>query len=79
MHHKHIQRTGQERDTSKHLHVRVSRWCCSLIHAERLAGVPAQGPRTVFSSVVIIELLETNYTNVALAERKCHCNLSTSR
>ena len=35
--HERVQRTGQERDTSGHLPLRVSRWRGSLIHVERLA------------------------------------------
>ena len=45
-----IQCAGQERDASGHLPVRASRWRSSLIHGERLAGMTAQGPKTVFSS-----------------------------
>ena len=50
--HERIQRNGHERDTSGHLLSMGSRWRGSLIHGERLAGVTAQGPKTVFSSAV---------------------------
>ena len=59
--HELIQRAGQELDTSGHLPFRASRWRGSLIHGERLAGVTAQGPRTVFSRAVVGKVFQTNY------------------
>ena len=59
--HERIQRAGQELDTSGHLPFRASRWRGSLIHGERLAGVTAQGPRTVFSRAVVVKVFQTNY------------------
>ena len=44
-----------------HLPLRSSRWRGSLIHGKRLAGVTAQGPRTVFSSAVGTKVFRTNY------------------
>ena len=55
--HERIQRAGQERDTSGHLLFMESRWRGSLIHGKQLAGVAAQGPKTVFSSAVITKSL----------------------
>ena len=59
-----IQRAGQERDASGHLLFTESRWRGSLIHGERLAGVAAQGPKTVFSSAVITKVFAANYKKV---------------
>ena len=59
--HERIQRAGQERDVSGHLPVRASRWRGSLIHGERLAGMTAQGQKTVFSSAEATKVFQTNY------------------
>ena len=59
--HERIQRAGQERDTSGHLLFIGFRWRGSLIHGERLAGLTAQGPRTVFSRAVVVKVFQTNY------------------
>ena len=62
--HEQIQRAGQERYTSGHLPFTESRWLGSLIRGERLAGVVAQGPKTVFSSAVITKVFAANYKKV---------------
>ena len=62
--HERIQRAGQERDTSGHLLFTESKWRGSRIHGERLAGVTAQGPRTVFSSAVITKVFTARYKTV---------------
>ena len=41
-----------------------SRWRGSLIHGERLPGVAAQVPKTVFSSALITKVFAANYKKV---------------
>ena len=62
--HERIQLAAQERDMSGHLFFTESRWRDNLIHGERIAWVTAQGPRTVFSSVLITNIFATNYKQV---------------
>ena len=62
--HERIQRAAQERDMSGHLLFTESRWRGSLIHGERLAGIAAQGPKTVFSSSLITKVFAANYKKV---------------